>query len=131
MSRPELAPDLRRFIVTNIPSVPFLEAVLLMRADPQHRWSPSEMAARLYIGEAQAAALLDASVDAGIAVRAPGSEPHVLYQPAAPELAEVLDRLAAHYAADVVTVATLIHGRAPETNPAQQFADAFRWRKDS
>lgn len=131
MSRPELAPDLRRFIGTNIPSVPYLEAVLLMRADPQHHWSPSEMAARLYIGEAQAAALLDVSVDAGIAVRAPGSQSHVLYQPAAPELAEVLDRLAAHYAADVVTVATLIHGRAPETNPAQQFADAFRWRKDS
>lgn len=131
MSRPELAPDLRRFIVTNIPSVPYLEAILLLRADPQHRWSPSEMAARLYVGEAQAAALLDACVDAGIAVRAPESQQHVLYQPATPELAQVLDRLAAHYAADVVTVATLIHGRTKETHPAQQFADAFRLRKDS
>lgn len=131
MSRPELAPDLRRFIVTNIPSVPYLEAILLLRAAPQHRWSPPEMAARLYVSEAQAASLLDASVDAGIGARAPDSQLHVLYQPGTPELADVLDRLAAHYAADVVTVATLIHGRAPEPKPAQQFADAFRWRKES
>lgn len=135
MPRPELAPDLRRFIVTNIPSVPYLEAILLLRSQPQRGWTARDMAGRLYVGEAQAAALLDASVNAGIAARVPDTETNtdssIVYQPATPELAQMLDRLATHYASDVITVATLIHHRPPESTPAQQFADAFRWRKES
>jgi hypothetical protein len=35
---------LRRFVLTSIPSVPFLEALLLMRADPAQQWSRDSLA---------------------------------------------------------------------------------------
>ncbi|TFY97526.1 hypothetical protein EZ242_18590 [Ramlibacter rhizophilus] len=129
MSRPELPPELRRYIVSNIPSVPYLEGILLMRAEPERAWSTQEMARRLYVSESDSAPLLESAVANGVAVAAEGAERAYRYQPVSPELAALLDRLAAHYAADVVTVATLIHGKGDKR--AQQFADAFRWRKDS
>jgi hypothetical protein len=129
LARPELAPDLRRFIVTNIPSVPYLEAVLLLRAEPAPTWDAAAMARRLYITEAEAGALLEAAVRHRLAFK-DGATYH--YQPATDELRTMLDRLAQHYAADVVSVANLIHARGQRG--ARQFADAFRWkpgRKDN
>jgi hypothetical protein len=129
MSRPELAPDLRRFVVTNIPSVPFLEAVLLLRADPAREWTPQDMAQRLYISAEQAHPLLESIAQGQIAVRSGNEPPRFRWGPGSPDIARMLDRLAAHYAGDVVTIATLIHGKTDMR--AQKFADAFRWRKDS
>lgn len=128
MSRPELSPELRRFIVTNLPSVPYLEGVLLMRAEPERLWTVREMARRLYVAEPEVGGLLEAAHAHGIAQRQAADEPTYCYRPQTPELATMLDQLAAHYASDVVTVATLIHGRGDKR--AQQFADAFRWRKE-
>ncbi|WP_240787152.1 hypothetical protein [Ramlibacter rhizophilus] len=109
--------------------MPYLEGILLMRAEPERAWSTQEMARRLYVSESDSAPLLESAVANGVAVAAEGAERAYRYQPVSPELAALLDRLAAHYAADVVTVATLIHGKGDKR--AQQFADAFRWRKDS
>ena len=39
--------DVRRFVLTSIPSVPFLEALLLMRANPAQGWSRDTLARRL------------------------------------------------------------------------------------
>lgn len=129
MSRPELAPELRRFVVTNIPSVPYLEAVLLLRADPSRSWTAQDMAGRLYITPEEALPLLEGAAQARMAVSETGGPLRFRYAPGSPELAQLLDRLASHYAADVVTIAMLIHSRTDKR--AQQFADAFRWRKDS
>jgi hypothetical protein len=126
MTPSELPAELRRFILTSIPSVPYLEAVLLLRADPGQAWGPSQLARRLYVPEqagAELAALLRAS---GVAVAA---EPAgtVRYAPA-DELRELVDQLAAAYAQDLVAVTRLIHSRIDRR--AQQFADAFRFRKE-
>ncbi len=127
MTRPELSPELRRFIVNSIPSVPFLEAVLLLlRAESQREWDAAAAARRLYLPEARTAELLRGLQDAGIAV---GGEGGVRYAPATEELRTAIDQLAAHYAADLVGITDLIHSRVDKK--ARQFADAFRWRKDS
>lgn len=132
MSRPELPADLRRFIVTSIPSVPYLEAVLLLRSEPDPGWSASQMARRLYLPEADAAALLEAAVASGLAragdPAATGGGGRYRFEPATPELEKVVARLASHYSVDMVAVAELIHSRVDKR--AQQFADAFRWRKE-
>jgi hypothetical protein len=47
MGKPSIPEDLRRFVLTSIPSVPFLEALLLMRADPDHAWRRDTLAQRL------------------------------------------------------------------------------------
>lgn len=124
--RPDLPQDLRRFILTSIPTVPYLEAVLLLRAEPHRSWSSAEVARRLYLPEPRAAELLAALASAGVAAQDDGG---CRYAPTTEELAGMLDRLAAHYAVDLVGVSDLIHSRVDKK--AQQFADAFRIRKDS
>ena len=125
MSR-ELPDDLRRFILTSIPSVPYLEAVLLLRAQPQKGWTAAQLAHRLYVPEAQGAQLLHQLRDSAI-VADSGGAAAVRYAPA-PELAVLLDGVAHAYAQDLVTVTELIHSRIDRR--AQRFADAFRFRKE-
>jgi hypothetical protein len=125
MTTPELPADVRRFILTSIPSVPYLEAVLLLRAEPRQAWTSALLAQRLYVPERTALELLNQLREGGIA-EAP-SEAAVRYAPP-PELAGMLDRLAHAYAADLMTITDLIHSRVERR--AQQFADAFRFRKD-
>lgn len=120
--------DLGRFILTSIPSVPYLEAMLLLRGEPATLWSSSQLARRLYVPEAQALELLQNLQAAGIAAEHPEGGSAYQYQPA-PELAQMLDRLAQRYSTDLRTVTNLIHSRVDRR--AYQFADAFRWRKDS
>jgi len=43
--------ELRRFVLTSIPSVPFLEALLLLRANPTQQWHADTLAQRLYVRE--------------------------------------------------------------------------------
>jgi hypothetical protein len=124
--RPDLPQDLRRFILTSIPSVPYLEALLLLRAESQRSWSAAEAARRLYLPEQRGYELLTELVSAGIARE---ESLGYRYSPATEELAGMLDRLATHYAADLVGISDLIHSRVDKK--AQQFADAFRIRKDS
>lgn len=130
MSRAELPEDIRRFILTSVPSVPYLEAILLLRANPDVTWDVPRLAARLYVAERQAAEVLTALAAAGIARgEAPGEPPLFRYAPATAELRDRLDALAQAYSANLVGVTDLIHSRIDKR--AQQFADAFRWRKDS
>ena len=124
MTIPELPADVRRFILTSVPSVPYLEAVLLLRADPRQAWTGTRLAQRLYVPERTAADLLVQLREGGVAEPADGG---VRFAPA-PALADILDRLAAAYAAHLMSVTDLIHSRVERR--AQQFADAFRFRKD-
>ena len=125
----DLPSDVRRVILTSIPSVPYLEAVLLMRAEPHRTWTAPVAAQRLYLSPDQAGDLLSQLAAAGVATADDGgAQPSWRYDPSA-ELGAMLDQVAAHYAADLVGVSSLIHSRVDKR--AQQFADAFRWRKDS
>jgi hypothetical protein len=130
MRRAKLPDDVRRFILTSVPSVPYLEAILLLRADPDVGWDARRVAARLYVPERQAAELLSALGAAGIARGEDDGETALFrYAPATPELRERLDALAQAYSTNLVGVTDLIHSRIDKR--AQQFADAFRLRKDS
>jgi DNA-binding IclR family transcriptional regulator len=126
MTRPELPADVRRFILTSIPSVPYLEAVLLLRAEPATAWGVAELARRLYVPERTATELLQTLTASGIAARM-GDTNSARYAPA-PELRELLDELAQAYSKDLVAITDLIHSRIDRR--AQRFADAFRFRKE-
>jgi hypothetical protein len=58
-----------------------------------------------------------------------GEAGRMRYAPVTDELAAVLDALASEYAVNLVGVTDLIHSRVDKK--AQQFADAFRFRKDT
>jgi Mn-dependent DtxR family transcriptional regulator len=114
--------DLRRFIVQCIPSVPFLEAILLLREN-RHGWDAPALAARLYLRDDAAAALLAELERAGLAARDDGG---YAYAPRGEHLAAAVDALADVYRRHLVEVATLIHSKSHRK--AQAFADAFVWR---
>jgi hypothetical protein len=122
--------DLRRFVLTSIPSVPFLEALLILRANPAQQWNADTLAQRLYVRERTAQALLEDLCRAGMAM--PCAAPHgdrYEYHPSSTQLRERIDALADLYARHLVEVTHLIHSSLDRK--AQQFADAFKLRKDA
>lgn len=122
--------DLRRFVLTSIPSVPFLEALLLLRANPTQQWHAASLAGRLYVRERTAQALLEELSRAGmVAPCEPPAHDCYQYQPSSPQLRERIDALADLYSRHLVEVTVLIHSSLDRK--AQQFADAFKLRKDS
>ena len=120
---PQIPDDVRRFILTSVPSVPYLEAMLLLRAGTGPDWQPPDLARRLYITQQKAEELLNQLAQAGF-VANDGQRWH--WQPAA-EVSALVDRLAQIYANELVEVTELIHTR--EERRARQFADAFRLRR--
>lgn len=128
MSDRRLPDSVRRFVLTSVPSVPYAEAMLLMRRKPSVSWDARRLAGRLYVSEAQASELLRTLCDAGMAARASEEGHEYTYGPATPELAAVIDAFADSYSNDLMAVTDLIHSRVDRR--AHQFADAFRWKKD-
>ena len=126
MTKDSIPDDLRRFILTSIPSVPFLEAVLLLQAQPELAWTVPELARRLYVPEPRITEILDGVQAAGIAAKDDAAGGYRYAPPLA--LSEMLGRLARVYSTDLVAVTDLIHSRTDKR--AFQFADAFRLRKD-
>jgi hypothetical protein len=129
LGREPIPEDLRRFILTSVRSVPFVEALLLFRAAGAAPMDTRTLAQRLYMPEANAAELGKELHAAGILAAVPQVANCYLYQPASPELAAMLDMLAAFYASHLVDVTQLIH--SVSARRALQFADAFKLRKDS
>lgn len=124
-----IADDLRRFILTSVPSVPFVEAMLLYMAKPDAALSVDEIARGLYVPRASAAQVVDALHEAQVVAPDPQQGDACRFAPVSPELEEMLRRLADAYARDLIGVTDLIHSRTARR--AQQFADAFRLRKDT
>lgn len=120
-----LTPELRRFVLAAMPSVPHLEALLLLR-EREAGWPVGELGARLYVGEVAAAALLADLAHAGLAVQEGGI---ARFAPAREDLAQAVELLAQVYARHVVAVSELIHSTTGRK--AHSFADAFRLRKDT
>jgi hypothetical protein len=130
LEQPPIPEDLRRFVLTGIPSVPFLEALLLLRADAGRSWPSNEVAERLYVRDRAAQGLLEQLCQAGMARECGNAaSPAWCYHPATPATGDLIDRLAELYSRQLVQVTTLIHSKLDRK--AQQFANAFTWRKES
>lgn len=118
----------KRFILTTVSSVPYLEAMLLLRAEPHGTWDAKRLARRLYVAEKAAEELLAELCAGGVLVTAEGPAPSYRYEPRSGELRDRIDEVAEAYSKNLVAITDLIHS---ETNRmAQHFADAFKWRKD-
>jgi hypothetical protein len=120
--------DIKRFILTSISSVPHLEAMLLLRDEEKFLWDSAMLARRLYIRETSAAKLLSDLHAVGVVV-IETDVPTYRYQPRSAELRRTIDQLASIYVKNIIQVTALIHSKGDKR--AQQFADAFKLRKDS
>jgi hypothetical protein len=123
-----LPAEIRRFILTSIPSVPYLEALLLLHSEPFTGWTAAALARRLYIGEKDAQSLLEQLHNAHIAKIDDDLE-GFCYASAVDDLRTLINKLAALYSKDLLEITHLIHSKTDRK--AQQFADAFKLRKDS
>jgi len=122
-----ISDEVRRYIVAAVPSIPFLEAVLLFRSGVSPEWTVERLAQRLYIGAPQARDLIDQLQAAGIVTQA-SSDPSYRYAPQKAELAVLLDQLESCYRASLLEVTHLIHSKS--TRQAHRLAEAFKFRKD-
>ena len=129
MGREPIPEDLRRFILTSVRSVPFVEALLLFRAARGAPLDSQALSQRLYVPQKQAADLVQELLSAGMLERVPGEPECYRYAPTTQELSAAVDLLATFYASNLVDVTQLIHSVGARR--AMQFADAFKLRKDS
>ena len=117
--------DIRRYLVQCVPSVPYIEAALLMRENRKAEWQPDLLARRLYLGTDEATRLLfRLHADGLVSAAAAGYR----FAPASEDLEKVWEQLAVVYAHHLIEVSTLIHTKPSGT--AQILAEAFVWRKD-
>lgn len=128
MSDPVIPDTVHRLILERIDSVAELEALLLLRSEPQD-WDAARLAGRLYISAGEAAVLLGGLQARGLfKVNTDTGLYH--YEPDRPELAEAVDLLADTYRTRLIPVTKLIHSKSTPSS-LQRFADAFRLRKES
>lgn len=124
MTDKSLSPDLRRFIVARISSIPALEALLLLRSR-EPGWDLPELAARLYVSEADARRVVQDLERRGLARLA---DARAAYAPEDAATTAAVDDLSAVYASHLVEVSRLIHSSTD--HKAHRFADAFVIRKE-
>ena len=127
MNHPDIAPDVRRFVLTSIASVPHMEALILLRSTSPACWNARDLARRLYVAPAVATAVMADLAAAGLLQQS--GDAGYYYQPPDAALAAIVDKLAGLYATQLVAITVLIHSKLDRK--AQQFADAFNLRKDS
>lgn len=126
---PSSIPDeLKRFILLSIPSVPYLEAVLLLHSDPGKTWDFKEILRRLYLDDTAGEALFPELKAGGILAVDPGRPSQCQYRPRTEALRQMIDLLAVVYPKNLVEVSQMIHSKL--SRKAQQIADAFKLRKD-
>lgn len=120
--------DIRRFVLTSIPSIPYLEAALLFHGAPEADRSCAEVARSLYLPEGRVRELLESLCAAGVLAVLTQDTSRFRYAPCDDALATSIRRLAEAYAADMIGITHLIHDSSGKN--AHRFADAFKLRKD-
>jgi predicted ArsR family transcriptional regulator len=124
VATPEPIPDeVKRFVLTGVPSVPYLEAILLFRRT-SGELSVDDIANQLYIPTALATEIADLLHRTGI-VEFNGSQYRYAPRPA---LSTLLDNVASSYQHHLVAITNMIHASSGKN--ARHFADAFKLRRD-
>lgn len=116
--------EVRDFILRYIDSVAQLEALLLLRGNPDERWDVGTAAKRLYASEEETAGVLTQLCEDGLLSASDGV---YRYDCATADLRDIVDRLADVYSRHLIPVTNIIHAKPRRI---RQFADAFRFRKD-
>lgn len=109
MGLEHLAEDVKSFLLTSVPSVPFLEAMLLMDREPSVEWDSTRLAKHLYMSEKAASIVLRQLHEAALLLPVGGAGTRYYYAPASTSLRELIPRVAEAYAHHLVAVTNLIH----------------------
>jgi hypothetical protein len=124
MSADEIPDDLRDFVFAHIESIAHLEALLLLRNNPEQDWTAERAAQRLYIPIDKAATALGSLAESGFLV---SGEQGYRFSCQTSDLEEMVSRLAQTYREKLIPVTNMIHSKP---NRIREFANAFRLRRD-
>jgi hypothetical protein len=127
MMQEALTEDLRRLIFS-IPSIPHLEAILLMRRSGGS-WRPSQLADRLYLAVDRTAGILADLAAARICSVEGDADPVYRYAPFTDELDVLVASLERYYSQNLIEVTNMIHASLRRHSRIREFADAFKWDK--
>lgn len=117
-------PEIEKFLLDSIDTVPHLEALLLLFQSPVVVWTVPELAARIYVSEKQAAGILEDLTRRSLISRVEQSPPKYQYVPRSQEQRELLEKVARSYRTQLVQVTRFIHSNASAS--VRDFARAFR-----
>jgi len=124
MSEEALSVEVRDFLAKYVDSIAQLEALLLLRENPQKAWDVQSMAKRLYISDQEALEVLSHLDRQGFVVR---EESAYRFHPISDELADVTAETADHYRRHLIQITNIVHAKPRRI---RQFADAFKLKKE-
>ena len=116
-----------RFILEHINCIAQLEAVLLLRLNRQANWNAETMYSRLYIDPKQSAGG-PGWVGPSESFQITAHDLSYHYDPHTQEMRNMIKHIVELYARYLMPVTHLIHSESKSR--VQEFADAFRIRKD-
>lgn len=116
--------EVEQFLLAAIDTVPHLEALLLIFQNPATVWSVEALAARIYVSNEQAAAVLDDLTRRQLITRVQQSPAMYQFIPRSPEQTGLLNKVAEAYRTQLVPVARFIHSKPSAS--VRDFARAFR-----
>ncbi len=93
-------------------------------------WKSEVLARRLYVPERMVLRIMSDLCSLGICCRANGYTNQFLYQPEPESLHILISSLVDYYAKNLIEVTNLIHAASNSKEKAQEFANAFIWRKE-
>jgi hypothetical protein len=116
--------DVREFIIRYIDSVAQLEALLLLRANPNEEWDVARTASRLYTAEQEIAEVLAQLCEHRLLSEREG---RYRYEGGGSGVEGMVERVARTYSRQLIPVTNMIHAKPRRI---RQFADAFKFKKD-
>lgn len=125
----EFPAEIAQFIDQQIESLAQLEALLLLRREPERVWTVEDIAKTLYITPEMASTLLADMARHGYAKVVPPSDARYSYRAVDAHVDRLIEQLACVYQDRRVAVISMIYSKP--LNKVQTFADAFRLRKEN
>lgn len=127
MSKEIIPEDIRKFILDNIDSIAQMEGLLLLRANPDKKWSTEDVARRLYIKTTEAEVFMNRLAMRKL-IQALGGQNALYEYKSDSELENMVQQMADIYSRYLLPVTHLIHSKG--TLKIQGFADAFKITKE-
>lgn len=126
MNAPAIPSRVLDFLAEKIDTVPQLEALLLLWQEPTRCWRAEQLAARLYVSEQFALAILRSLHSQGLAGM--DGVAGFCYSGSWDASGTLMAEVAEAYRHNLVQIATLIHSRG--SSAVRAFARAFDLKKD-
>jgi hypothetical protein len=120
-----IPPDVRDFIIRNIDTVSQLEALLMLRANPDESWEAGRIASRVYASDRELGDVLERFTADGF-VRRDGDL--YRYDAKDPAVVSTIGELARYYTSHLIPVTNMIHAKP---RSMRSFSDAFKLRKET